>query len=107
MIKTGFWVTFGAPVRQDHAGAFQALLEEAIAEAARRDEIDKSLVRAESTTDRAHHDAAGMRVSDESLAALGRQPREKGSTGGQGGRRAKATRPASNADVSAAGGGRG
>jgi len=56
-------------MRWRDAGVFRALLEKAIAEAARRNEIDVSLVSVDSTTTRAHHDASGMRVSEQTLAA--------------------------------------
>ncbi|POX50921.1 hypothetical protein [Streptomyces sp. Ru72] len=39
---------------------FDALLEDLIAETAKRDEADLSLVGIDSTTARAHHDAVGM-----------------------------------------------
>jgi transposase len=42
------------------AGVFEALLDGLIAEAAKRGEVDLSLVSVDSTTARAHHDAAGM-----------------------------------------------
>jgi transposase len=67
-----------------NAGVFQALLEGVIAEAARRGEIDLSLVSVDSTTARAHHDAAGMRLDEEVMAALEEaaleeeRPRQKG-----------------------------
>jgi transposase len=107
--RFGAWQTvYNRFMRWRDAGVFQALLEEAIAEAARRDEIDMSLVSVDSTTTRAHHDAAGMRVSEETLAALeeaasqkGERPRNKAD------RTAKAIRPVPNADVSAADGGPG
>lgn len=51
-------------------GVFQALMEAVIAEAARRDQVDLSLVSVDSTTARAHHDAAGMRVDAKTLSAL-------------------------------------
>jgi hypothetical protein len=41
-----------------------------IAEAARRGQVDMSLVSADSTVARAHHDAAGMVVREEVPAAL-------------------------------------
>lgn len=63
------------------AGVFQALMDAAIAEAARRGQVDLSLVGIDSTTARAHHDAAGMRVDEEVLAALGKAVAE-----GKGGR---------------------
>lgn len=40
-----------------------------IAEAARRGQVDLSLVSVDSTVARAHHDAAGMAVREEVLAA--------------------------------------
>jgi transposase len=46
------------------ASVFQALLEGVIAEDARQGKPDLSLVSVDSTTARAHHDAAGMRVGD-------------------------------------------
>lgn len=52
------------------AGVFQALMEALIAEAARRGQVDLSLVSVDSTTARAHHDAAGARVSEDMLATL-------------------------------------
>jgi transposase len=107
--RFGAWQTvYNRFMRWRDAGVFPALLEAAIAEAARRDEIDMSLVSVDSTTTRAHHDAAGMRVSEETLAALeeaasqkGERPRNKAD------RTAKAIRPVPNADVSAADGGPG
>ncbi|SHN31146.1 Transposase [Streptomyces yunnanensis] len=51
-------------------GVFTALLEGLIAEAARRGKADLSLVSVDSTTVRAHHDAAGMRIGKEVLEAL-------------------------------------
>ncbi|MFJ8164203.1 hypothetical protein ACIRBY_25215 [Streptomyces sp. NPDC096136] len=45
------------------AGVFTALPEGLIAEAADTGRTDLSLVSVDSTTVRAHHDAAGMRVS--------------------------------------------
>ena len=61
------------------AGRFAALMEGMIAEAARRGQADMSLVSVDSTVARAHHDAAGMVVEPEVLAALeGAAAREKG-----------------------------
>ena len=57
-------------MRWRDSGVFQALLEGVIAEAARRVETDMSLVGVDSTTMQAHHDAVGMRGSEETLAAL-------------------------------------
>lgn len=52
------------------AGVFTALLEGVIAEAARQGKTDLSLVSVDSTTARAHHDAAGMRIGREVMDAL-------------------------------------
>jgi transposase len=52
------------------AGVFTALLEGVIAEAARQGKTDLSLVSVDSTTARAHHDAAGMRIGKEVMDAL-------------------------------------
>jgi transposase len=51
-------------------GVFEALMEGMIAEAARRGQAELSLVSVDSTVARVHHDAAGMWVSDDVLAAL-------------------------------------
>jgi hypothetical protein len=60
-------------------GVFAALMEEMIAEGARRGQADMSLVSVDSTVAHAHHDAAGMVVEPEVLAALdGAAAREKG-----------------------------
>ena len=52
------------------AGVFTALLEGVIAEAARQGKTDLSLVSVDSTTARAHHDAAGMCIGKEVMDAL-------------------------------------
>ena len=52
------------------AGVFQALMDGMIAEAARREQTDLSLVSVDSTVTRAHQDAAGAQVSDEVLTCL-------------------------------------
>lgn len=52
------------------AGVFTALLEGLIAEGARVGRTDLSLVSVDSTTVRAHHDAAGLRVSQHLMEAL-------------------------------------
>jgi transposase len=71
-------------------GVFAAVMEAVIAEAARRGQVDLSLVSVDSTTARAHHDAAGMVVDEEVLAALekaaeaekgARERRESGASG--------------------------
>ncbi len=49
---------------------FEALLESLITEAAKRGEVDLSLVSIDSTTARAHHDAAGMHLGEDMLAAM-------------------------------------
>lgn len=51
-------------------GVFESLLEGLIAEAAKRSEVDLSLVSIDSTTVRAHHDAAGMHLGEDVIAAL-------------------------------------
>jgi transposase len=52
------------------AGVFSALLEGMTAEAARRGQTDLSLVSVDSTTARAHHDAAGMHIGKDVMDAL-------------------------------------
>lgn len=67
----GAWQTvYQRFVKWRDAGVFEALLEGAIAEAAKRGEADLSLVSVDSTSVRAHHDAAGMRLDNEVMAAL-------------------------------------
>ncbi|MFJ7063738.1 IS5 family transposase, partial [Streptomyces microflavus] len=67
----GPWPTVHNRFRQwRDAGVFEALLEGLIAEAAKRCEVDLSLVSVDSTTVRAHHDGAGMHLDDEVLTAL-------------------------------------
>ena len=67
----GAWTTVSNRFRQwRDAGLFEALLEGMIAEAAKRGEVDLSLVSVDSTTARAHHDAAGMHLSQDVMAAL-------------------------------------
>ncbi|KOV64110.1 transposase, partial [Streptomyces sp. AS58] len=56
----GAWSTVHNRFRQwRDAGVFEALMEGLIAEAAKQGEVDLSLVSIDSTTARAHHDAAG------------------------------------------------
>lgn len=57
-------------MRQQFEGVFEALPECLIAEAAKRGEVDLSLVSIDSTTVRARHDAAGMHASQDVLAIL-------------------------------------
>jgi transposase len=52
------------------AGVFEALLEGLIAEAAKRGKVDVSLVSIDSTTARAHHDAAGMHLGQDVVTVL-------------------------------------
>ncbi|WSY40728.1 IS5 family transposase [Embleya sp. NBC_00888] len=67
----GAWSTVYDRFRQwRDAGVFAALMDAMIAEAAGRGQVDMSLVSVDSTVVRAHHDAAGMRVGEEVLAAL-------------------------------------
>jgi transposase len=74
----GAWSTVHNRFRQwRDAGVFEALLEGMIAEAAERGQVDLSLVSVDSTTARAHHDAAGMRLAPEVLAALEEAAEEK------------------------------
>jgi transposase len=67
-----------------NAGVFTALLEGLIAEAAGQGKTDLALVSVDSTTARAHHDAAGMRIGKEVMDALEKaaaeqeQARQKG-----------------------------
>lgn len=67
----GAWSTVSNRFRQwRDAGVFEALLEGLIAEAAKRGEVDLSLVSVDSTTARAHHDAAGMHLGEDVITAL-------------------------------------
>jgi transposase len=67
----GAWSAVSNRFRQwRDAGVFEALLEGLIAEAAKRGEVDLSLVSVDSTTVRAHHDAAGMHLDKDVLIAL-------------------------------------
>jgi transposase len=52
------------------AGVFTVLLDGLITEAARQGQTDLSLVSGDSTTARAHHDAAGMCIGKEAMDAL-------------------------------------
>lgn len=69
--KFGPWPTVYGRFRVwRNAGVFTALLEGLIAEAARQGKTDLSLVSVDSTTARAHHDAAGMIVGKDVMEAL-------------------------------------
>ncbi len=67
----GAWSTVSSRFRQwRDAGVFEVLLEGLIAEAAKRGEVDLSLVGIDSTTARAHHDAAGMHLGQDVITVL-------------------------------------
>jgi hypothetical protein len=51
-------------------GVFEALLEGLVAEAVGRGEASLSLVSVDSTTRRAHHDAAGIHLNEDLITAL-------------------------------------
>ena len=92
-----------------NAGVFTALLQGLIAEAARQGKTDLSLVSADSTTVRAHHDAAGMIVGKDVMEALEEaaaerdKAREKGATRrNRTGGTAETSPSGPNADASAA-----
>jgi transposase len=81
------WSTVSNRFRQwRDVGVFEALLEGLIAEAAKRGEVDLSLVSVDSTTIRAHHDAAGMHLDSDTMNALEKasaeaeKVRQKGAT---------------------------
>ncbi len=59
------------------AGVLTALLEGPIARAARQNKTDVSPVSVDSTTARAHHDAAGTRIDAEVLDAIDRAAAEQ------------------------------
>ncbi len=86
-MPTGFgaWSTVHNRFRQwRDAGVFEALLEGLIAEAAKRGEVDLSLVSIDSTTARAHHDAAGMHLGEDVLTALEKAAAEEKKTRAKG-----------------------
>ena len=92
-----------------NAGVFTVLLEGLIAEAARQGRADLSLVSVDSTTTRAHHDAAGMLVDKDVMEALEEaaaeqeQARQKGAERrNRTGSTAEASLSGKNADASAA-----
>jgi transposase len=67
----GPWQTvYDAFARWRDAGVFGALMDTMITEAARRGQADLSLVSVDSTSVRAHQDAAGMRMDRAVLDAL-------------------------------------
>jgi len=74
----GAWPTVHNRFRQwRDAGVFEALLEGLIAKAAERGQVDLSLVSVDSTTARAHHDAAGMHLDPQVLDALEKAAEEE------------------------------
>ncbi|GIH50584.1 Putative transposase of IS4/5 family [Microbispora rosea] len=74
----GAWPTVHNRFRHRRdAGVFEALLEGAIAEAAKRGEVDLSLVSVDSTTARAHHDAAGIHLRRDLVAVLEKATEEQ------------------------------
>ena len=74
----GAWSTVHNRFRQwRDTGVFEALLEGLIAKAAERGEVDLSLVSVDSTTARAHHDAAGMHLDPGTLDALEKAAEEE------------------------------
>ncbi|ABW12841.1 IS1647-like transposase [Parafrankia sp. EAN1pec] len=107
----GAWPTVHNRFRQwRDAGVFEALLEGMVAEAAKRGEVDLSLVSVDSTTAQAHHDAAGMHLGHDVITALEKaaveeeKAREKGATRrDKTGRTPDATPSGKSDDVSGAG----
>ncbi|MCZ0997846.1 IS5 family transposase [Streptomyces mirabilis] len=82
----GAWSTVHNRFRQwRDAGVFEALLEGLIAEAAKRGEVDLSLVSIDSTTARAHHDAAGMHLGEDVITALEKAAAEEEKARSKGG----------------------
>ena len=106
----GAWSTVHNRFRQwRDAGVFEALLEGLIAEAAKRGEVDLSLVSVDSTVVRAHHDVAGTHLDVDTLAALEKAATEEEKARQRGavrkdksGRTPERTWPEKNGDVSGA-----
>lgn len=89
----GAWPTVHNRFRQwRDAGVFEALLQGLIAEAAKRGEVDLSLVSVDSTTARAHHDAAGMHLDRDVVAALEKAVEEEGGRQKRAGRKDERSR---------------
>lgn len=107
----GAWSTVHNRFRQwRDAGVFEALLEGLIAEAAKLGEVDLSLVSVDSTTTRAHHDAAGMHLGPDVVTALEKAAAEEEKARQKGaarkdktGVKPKATRSGKGGGVSGAG----
>ncbi len=76
--RFGHWSTVYGRFRQwRDAGVFTAVFQGAITEAAQRGLVDLSLVSVDSTTARAHHDAAGMIVEPATSGRAGEGRRGK------------------------------
>jgi transposase len=107
----GAWSTVHNRFRQwRDAGVFEPLLEGLIAEAEKRGEVDLSLVSVDSTTARAHHDAAGIHLDPDTLTALEKAAAEEEKARQRGaarqnksGRMARTARNEKNGDASGAG----
>jgi transposase len=98
--RFGSWKTVYDRFRQwRDAGVFTAVLQGVIAEAARRGEADLSLVSVDSTSVRAHHDAAGMRLDARVLDALEDAAAERGGRRRNNPDNPTATRPAPHTDA--------
>lgn len=83
------------------ARVFPALLEGVIAEAAGTGITDLSLISMDSTTARAHHDAAGMRIDKDLMDALEEAALEQEEA--RAGRRNRTDRPSVGASAAGAG----
>ncbi|MFB7368900.1 IS5 family transposase [Streptomyces sp. NPDC056222] len=95
----GAWSTVHNRFRQwRDAGVFEALLEGLITEAAKRGEVDLSLVSIDSTTARAHHEAAAGMHLDEDVVTPWRKPRPRRRRPGQRGRPRRAKRAETESD---------
>jgi transposase len=80
-LEFGAWSTVHNRFRQwRDAGVFEVLPEGVITRAARQGEVDLSLVSVDSTTARAHHDAAGTHLDPAVPAALERAAAEEAAT---------------------------
>lgn len=76
--RFGHWSTVWGRFRQwRDDGVFTAVFQGAVKEAAARGLVDLSLVSVDSTTARAHHDAAGMVMDPGTLDALEKAAAEK------------------------------
>lgn len=83
--ESGAWSTVHNRFQQwRDASVFEALPDDMISEAAKRDRGDLSLVSVDSTTARAHHDAAGTHLGDDVLIALEKAAAEQEKAGAKG-----------------------